>query len=571
MLDHPALREQIITYIGNKRKLLFFIQRGIEEILREEGKGPANPRGDAEGEPLRFLDAFAGSGVVSRMARLLGFRVHANDLEQYSAPLINPFLTIDPAEAESLFAPVAGSLGLSPSGASYSRHGELPFDVPAPSYDAVLDYLNGLTEPVSDENRYFALHYAPQNTANADPARERLFYTRENGLKIDAILEALRGPAFDLDAAREAVLASLLHQMSVHVNTSGVMKGYHNGWGGRGKDALGRIMAPIALASLPFIGGPKGTVSTRPAEELFTEGRLPEQDIIYADPPYNIHQYGANYHLLNTAILGDRYDPGPVLHGSRAGIRRDHNRSPFCRSVRDEESGLRECEAAFERFVRRIRGRYLLVSYNTDGLIPPQKMAKILSQGGKNRVTATVQEHIKFKGGKNTQSSLRTREILYRVDLDRRGTGVELDGIVALLAREERLGRLKDSYIDPKALPWKLEQLKSGEILCRRDGVPLLRLRRDFRLLEVFPAGMEETVLDAIEAGRIEKLRLMERYVDEGMVPEAIDLLRSFKIRKYRKELLHFAAKIDTLAPEGERERLRRMLDSYGIRLARRS
>lgn len=578
MFDSPPLKEQIITYIGNKRRLLPFIHAAIREIQEEEGwqpssegPGPVLRRGSGAA-PVRFLDAFAGSGVVSRMARLMGLEVHANDLEVYSAPLIRPFLELSPSEVGGLFLPVAEYLGL-PSDGAYYR---------------VLGYLNSLPAPERPENLYFARHYAPASTEHADPTQERLFYTRENALRIDAILEALDGPAFRVatgpgpDARRDnqtddmagtgnlvkdVVLASLLYEMSVHVNTSGVMKGYHRGWGGRGRDALLRILSPIELSPLPLIDGPKGRVTTLPAESLFSRMTMEEADIIYADPPYNMHQYGSNYHLLTTATLGDRYDPGPVVRGSRAGIRRDHNRSAFCRSQRDSATGLRECEIAFRSFLKNLRGKYLLVSYNTDGIVPPEDMTRLLADHGRNLVTASVRGHVKFKGGKNTQSARRTREILFRVDLGRGSSRTQLDGVLALLSREERLGRLLDSYVDPTRLTLRCEENGRGAITCYSpEGAAVAKLRRDFRLAEVYAAAGEEARLRALEAARIEKPEVMELYIERGMAGEAIHLLKSFKIRKYRDALRRYASRIREIATTEERRRLENLLESYAPR-----
>ena len=55
---------QLIPYIGNKRKLLPLIAEAIRQTGLEVGT---------------FLDAFAGSGVVSRLAKTLGFAVISND------------------------------------------------------------------------------------------------------------------------------------------------------------------------------------------------------------------------------------------------------------------------------------------------------------------------------------------------------------------------------------------------------------------------------------------------------------------------------------------------------------
>ena len=67
------LTDQLIPYIGNKRKLLGLIGQAVEMTGLSGGT---------------FLDLFAGSGVVSRFAKVSGFRVIANDWEPY-AHIIN--------------------------------------------------------------------------------------------------------------------------------------------------------------------------------------------------------------------------------------------------------------------------------------------------------------------------------------------------------------------------------------------------------------------------------------------------------------------------------------------------
>ncbi|MFW5828266.1 MAG: DNA adenine methylase, partial [Alkalispirochaeta sp.] len=151
--DHPALRTSLITYIGNKRALLPLIWEGLRYLEAHEG-------------PLRTMaDPFTGSGVVARLGRLAGLEVYAGDIEDYTRPFGTAFLETRRDEVDELFAPWGG-------------------------YHAVLDYLNSLTTPTREEDLYFARHYAPADTAAADPQRERLFYTRENALRIDAMAAA---------------------------------------------------------------------------------------------------------------------------------------------------------------------------------------------------------------------------------------------------------------------------------------------------------------------------------------------------------------------------------------------
>ena len=52
------LSKQIITYIGNKRSLLPFIETGVLQVMGRLGKSK-----------LTTVDLFSGSGVVSRMLK----------------------------------------------------------------------------------------------------------------------------------------------------------------------------------------------------------------------------------------------------------------------------------------------------------------------------------------------------------------------------------------------------------------------------------------------------------------------------------------------------------------------
>ena len=74
------LSEQLITYIGNKRKLLPFIARAMESSI-----------GELKKESVSFADVFAGSGVVSRMARKWAHTLYINDIEEYSAYINNVY------------------------------------------------------------------------------------------------------------------------------------------------------------------------------------------------------------------------------------------------------------------------------------------------------------------------------------------------------------------------------------------------------------------------------------------------------------------------------------------------
>ena len=82
MENQDFLTKQLITYLGNKRALLAFIGRGIDEIRTRTGK-----------EKLHMADLFSGSGVVSRYFKQYAASLLANDLEGYCRTISRCYLS----------------------------------------------------------------------------------------------------------------------------------------------------------------------------------------------------------------------------------------------------------------------------------------------------------------------------------------------------------------------------------------------------------------------------------------------------------------------------------------------
>src|SRR5438876_9973752 len=71
-LSSPYFGEQLITYIGNKRALLPFINSGIEFIKGKLGK-----------DKITCFDGFVGSGATARLLKEHASFLLVNDLERY--------------------------------------------------------------------------------------------------------------------------------------------------------------------------------------------------------------------------------------------------------------------------------------------------------------------------------------------------------------------------------------------------------------------------------------------------------------------------------------------------------
>jgi adenine-specific DNA-methyltransferase len=387
---------QLIPYIGNKRKLLGLIR----EALAATGARP----GDT------FLDLFAGSGVVARMAKRLGFAVVANDWEPYAE-------VINRCAIEAGGAPPFAALG---------------------GYQAALERLNGL-EP---HEGWVTRHLCPADDRAYDPARERLFYTRANGMIIDAMREQIAAwaAAGAIDPLEQAcLLAPLLYQACYTSNTSGVFKGFHNGWGGRTGTALYRILSTFRLRPATFCPSalPQRVTRLDAAELACRLAAAGERvRVAYLDPPYNQHPYGSNYHVLNTLALWDRPALSERIEGrNKAAIREDW------RAERRSAYNYRgEAELAFAALLASLQADYILTSYSTDGLIPLERLVAACVERGHTEVLLRAYKRYRVSSQRFSPKPLNV-ELVLVVDTARPHSGPGPD----VIAR--RIGEAEDTAI----------------------------------------------------------------------------------------------------------------------------
>jgi len=528
---HPYLTKHLIAYIGNKRALLGFLREVFETLPLGRGRRV-------------FLDPFAGSGAVSRLARLLGYRVLAGDQEFYAYVLNAAHLGVQRREAAGLFQEQGG-------------------------LERLLDRLNSLPPP-REEERYIARHYAPRDTERADYRRERLFYSRENALRIDAVRSALEKlyPGFALEGPGKKekllLLASLLYQCATHTNTSGVFKACHKGFGGHNRDALGRILSPVRLEAPVLADGPPAEAFCLEAEEF---ARSHPGDLCYLDPPYNQHQYGSNYHLLNTIALWDKPPVDEALRPdgrlrSKAGIRRDwvRTRSPYC--YRDRAAG------ALEGLLGAIDARFLCLSYNTEGIIPFEHLVELLAAQGELRLYGN--DYVKYRGGKQSISrQVHNLELLLVVDRRAPGRGGARAQMEGLLLRRRTVLLFRRSFYPQRVRA--AFRAPQDAILFETQAGDALRLEMPghYRFLE----GQEGFLgsLSAEELGRFQALlapcECSNRKEEIGILVELLRgplaeprlrlyrkrilwLLKKFAFRKYRQEFMLTLEGLRLLAAE---------------------
>ena len=409
------LFHQLVPYLGNKRRLLHLIIQALQQT------GTFDSR--AQRPPI-FADLFAGSGVVSRLARQHGYRVLANDWEPYSHALNHAVLA-------SVGAPAFMQLG---------------------GYDAAIAQLNA----VQPMDGWVTQHLCPRSDDVYDPSLDRLFFKRANGMRIDAMREQIaawqrQGKINDIEMS--ALLAPLLYSASFVSNTSGVFKSFHQGWGGKTKTALERIDSMIELMPSTFCetGDPSRPAAEMwcvDAQHLVNQMTAFEVDVAYLDPPYNQHAYSSNYHVLNALTLWDQIDlPTPDTKGFKSGIDRAWRKerpSPY--------NSAKYATEAYQKLLQTLKARYILTSYSTDGNItPPDLLQANLARG---RVSLLTQDVPRYRVSKQRQSE-RARVLEFIVITDTYAkSGPPLRQLLRQLYHSAEMGGVDTDGANPQLQLW---------------------------------------------------------------------------------------------------------------------
>ena len=255
--------KHLITYIGNKRALLPFINSGIETVKKSLGI-----------DKLFCLDGFAGSGVVSRLLKHHSRILHSNDIENYSY-IINQCYLSNKSDIDE----------------KYIKN--------------ILDILNNIPEKDLYEG-FITKNYSPKNDDDIKEG-ERVFYlTRIKG-KI-----FLENPVFSEEECEVRVF-------------------------------------------------------NQDINELIKKTENQNYDLVYYDPPYNQHPYGSNYFMLN--IIANPSEEIEIQTGV-SGIAKDWYKSAYNK----KDAAI----VALEDLIKNTKSKYILISYNNEGIIPFDTFKDIL-------------------------------------------------------------------------------------------------------------------------------------------------------------------------------------------------
>lgn len=305
-----------------------------------------------------FFDIFSGTTAVGHHFKKLGYTVYSNDFLEFAYALAYTNIQLNKV-------PSFKGLKLD---------------------EEVLTYLNKIPGKIG----FITKNYSPYKE------NKRQYLSIENAKKVDAIREKI----YEWDKAKKInkdehyyLISSLINAVSLVANVTGTYAAFLKSWDRR------------ALKTLTLMPG--DIVDNKKKNKAFHEDANTlvskhEVDVLYLDPPYNSRQFASNYFLLELIAEG-WFDQKPKIYGN-AGMRPyEHQKSDYSIS--------RKAETALQGLISEAKAKYILLSYNDEGIIPLESIKRILRTRG--AVIEYKKDHKRYRAINQDGSKTTTKEHLF--------------------------------------------------------------------------------------------------------------------------------------------------------------
>ena len=164
----------------------------------------------------------------------------------------------------------------------------------------------------------------------------------------------------------------------MHNNTNGQFSAYYKNaektkgmYGGKNNIDIKRICGEIT-PKLPILSNKKANVIVSQQDANIWVKNIPEVDLVYYDPPYNKHPYNIYYFLLD---IINNWDVNQDIPDTYRGQPKNWEKSLYC--------SYTKAIKVFEQLIMDTKSKFILISYNSKGIIGIEDMDKILSKKGK--------------------------------------------------------------------------------------------------------------------------------------------------------------------------------------------
>ena len=330
-----------MNYIGSKYSILSYIDEVIEDFVKPK-------------KVITFCDIFSGTGVVSQYFKEKGYNIIANDIQYFSYVLLKGLIENDD---------------------------ELRFEKLEKKHIDPFICLNGLNE----KKGFIYKNYSYGGTQKKE--YKRLYFTDDNAKKIDACrikIEKWKRKKLITEGEYYYLLSCLLEAADKVANTASVYEAFL-------KDVKKSAYKPLIIQPLDLIfKNKKYQIYNEDSKNLI---KIIKGDVLYLDPPYNNRRYDTNYHILETIALYDN----PKNKGKTGTRVEDIKKSNYC--IKNKAA------IELENLIKNAQFKYILLSYNDEGIIPIDKIENIMKKYGNYKRYEKRHKRFKSDSSKETKKN----------------------------------------------------------------------------------------------------------------------------------------------------------------------
>lgn len=344
-----------MRFIGCKNNLI----DNIAELVSNECK-----------DSKIFCDIFAGTGIVGSYFKDK-YKIISNDLLYFSYCIQRGIIKLNKEPKFNNLSIISGKKN---------------------RLNLVLNYLNGLDISNYNGKKYISNRYSP--LAN------RMYLTEENSLKIDYMRETIENWYKDEKITEDEyyyLIACMIQEVPTVSNISGTYGAYLKSWDNRVYKEF--TIYPLKVKYNKY----NNDVYNEDGVELLS--RI-EGDILYVDPPYNARQYLPNYHVLETVA---KYD-NPEVKGVTGVRGYDNQKSSWCLKTK--------VLGEFEKLVSRAKFKYIILSYNSEGLMKKEQIEEIMKKHGKPETFKLVEIPYRRFRSRSANAKHGVTEYLFFIEKD---------------------------------------------------------------------------------------------------------------------------------------------------------
>ena len=362
--------DQILTYMGNKRK---FVEK-IEHIIRYIEEQEKKPE-----KSLKIAEGFSGSGILSRLFKNNSSFFHVNDLAGYSKTLNLCYLS-NPTKVDQYYI------------------------------NNLIDKANDFVDNSSENYEKFVSKHWSFSESCKNKKEKRLYYSYENALRIDKYMHFIKTVH---KSHRHYLLAPLLVQCSIHNNTNGQFSAFYKDVDGIGKLGgkkevdIKRIAGQIKLP-YPLFSNHKSGKKVYQMDTNEWVKNIGEVDIMYFDPPYNKHPYNIYYFLLD---IINNWDTSIEIPDTNRGQPKNWKKSDY--------NSIKKAKKTFTNLIKNTKSKWIILSYNDGGIVPISEIDEILKEKGEvQKIPIEYLVYNKLKGiasYKRKNENKKVREFLWVV------------------------------------------------------------------------------------------------------------------------------------------------------------